>query len=150
MELVVKTFDELSVRELHDILKLRTDVFVVEQECAYPEVDGLDLESLHVWLADDEDDPYGGIAAYVRVLPLHGEPGVAKIGRVIAARRGQGLGRRILEAGMDVARERLGATSAYLEAQVRASGFYEGCGFAVTSEPFDDAGIMHVQMRREL
>ena len=157
MELIVKAFDELSARELHDILRLRTDVFVVEQECAYPEVDGLDLEAVHAWLLDSggatdgaESAPYGGIAAYIRVLPLHGEEGVAKIGRVVTARRGEGLGRRILEAAMDIARERLGAASAYLEAQVQAVGFYEGSGFAVTSEPFDDAGIMHVRMRREL
>ena len=144
MELYVKRFDELTPFELHDILKLRVDVFVIEQECVYPDVDGLDPESIHVFFRDDD----GAIAAYVRVLDKHGEPGVAKIGRVIAAKRGVGIGRAVMEAGMRVARDTLGAHEVYLEAQVRAKGFYEKLGFAACSDEFDDAGIPHVAMRK--
>lgn len=146
MELVVKRFDELSTRELHDILKLRVDVFVVEQECFYPDVDGLDPMAVHVRLVDGD----GAIAAYARVLGKPGEPGVAKIGRVIAVRRGAGLGRAVMEAAMRVAADELGAAEVYLEAQVRAQGFYEKLGFVACSEPFDEAGIPHVAMRRRL
>lgn len=63
MELIIKKFDELTVNELYDILKLRVDVFVVEQECPYPEIDNKDQNAYHIWLKDED-----GIAAYVRVL----------------------------------------------------------------------------------
>lgn len=146
VELVVKRFDELTARELHDILKLRADVFVVEQECFYPDVDGLDPESVHVYYLDGD----GSTAAYLRVLEKPGESGVAKIGRVIAVKRGCGIGRMVMEAGMDAARGMLGARGAYLEAQVQAQGFYEKLGFTACSEPFDEAGIPHVAMRRPI
>ena len=146
MKLCMKRFDELTTRELHDILKLRVDVFVVEQECFYPEVDGLDPESIHVYYLDDD----GSIAAYLRVMDKHGEPGVAKIGRVIAAKRGCGLGRSVMEAGMNVAKDQFGATEVFLEAQVQAQGFYEKLGFTACSDVFDDAGIPHIAMRKLL
>lgn len=144
MDLHVKTFDELTTRELYDILKLRVDVFVVEQECFYPDVDGYDPQSIHVFYLDDD----GSIAAYLRVMEKASEPGVAKIGRVIAVKRGCGIGRAIMEAGAAAARDRLGASEIYLEAQVQAQGFYEKLGFTVCSDEFDDAGIPHIAMRR--
>ena len=146
MELFVKHFDELSTHELHDILKLRCDVFVVEQECFYPDVDGFDPESIHVFYLDDD----GSLAAYTRVMRKPDEEGVVKLGRVIAAKRGAGLGRAVMEEAMKAAVRCFGATSAYLEGQVRAKGFYEKLGFAVCSDEFDEAGIPHVQMRRSL
>lgn len=82
MKQYIKRFDELSTAELYEILKLRNAVFVVEQNCAYQDIDGLDETAYHMWLEDEN-----GIAAYVRLLP----PGVrfddSVIGRVIAVRR---------------------------------------------------------------
>ncbi len=79
MKLVLKHFSELSAKELYEILRLRVDVFVVEQKCPYPEVDGKDLDAWHLWLEDED-----GIEGYLRLLA----PGVsfkeASIGRVIA------------------------------------------------------------------
>lgn len=141
MELMVKRFDELTVHELYAILKLRVNVFVVEQACIYPELDDKDLRAHHVWLEEN-----GEILAYLRVL----EPGVsyaeASIGRVIAARRRQGLGSRIVAAGISVAKERLGAEAIRIEAQTYARGLYEKLGFRQTSEEFLEDGIPHIEM----
>ena len=102
MELVVKHFSELSAAELADIYELRVAVFVVEQRCPYQEVDRADREAYHVWLRSQ-----AGIEAYLRVLPRGVNFPDVSIGRVIAVRRRQGLGSRILAEGMRVARERL-------------------------------------------
>jgi ElaA protein len=145
MDVQVKRFEQLSTKELYDILKLRVDVFVVEQKCPYEEVDGKDLQAWHVWLQDED-----GIEAYLRVL----DPGVvfpeAAIGRVIARKRGQQLGARVLAAGIRTARERLHASAVRIEAQVYAKGFYEKAGFQAVSEPFLEDGIPHVQMLLKL
>ena len=144
MELCVKTFDELSTRELYDILLLRVNVFVVEQRCPYPELDGLDRTALHVWLRDGDD-----IAAYLRVMP-RGEGKHAAIGRVIAVRRRQGLGTRVLREGIRLARERFGAEDIYLEAQTYARSLYEKQGFRPVTEEFLEDGIPHVGMLLDL
>ena len=105
MELFVKSFNELSAGELYALLKLRVDVFVVEQKCAYHELDGLDADALHVYYTDS-----GEVAAYLRVLPRGAMfDDAVGIGRVIAAKRGVGLGAKVLGAGIDAARERFGA-----------------------------------------
>ena len=77
MELRIKRFHELTVDELYAILRLRVSVFVVEQQCAYPEIDGLDRDALHVWLEDED-----GIEAYLRVLDRGAESEYCAIGRV--------------------------------------------------------------------
>ena len=144
MELKVKTFAQLSNTELYAILKLRVDVFVVEQACPYPEVDGRDEDSLHVWLEQD-----GEILAYLRVLDRGVESEYVSIGRVIAARRRQGLGSEIMKAGIRVAQERFHAEAIYLEGQVYAQGFYESLGFRQISEPYLEDNIPHIKMLRE-
>lgn len=144
MELKVKTFAQLSNTELYAILKLRVDVFVVEQACPYPEVDGRDEDSLHVWLEQD-----GEILAYLRVLDRGVESEYVAIGRVIAARRRQGLGSEIMKAGIRVAQEHFHAEAIYLEGQVYAQGFYESLGFRQISEPYLEDNIPHIKMLRE-
>lgn len=105
MEFHVKRFEEITNGELYEILKLRVDVFVVEQRCAYPDLDGRDRAALHVFCEEG-----GEILAYLRVLP-EGEyfPDAAGIGRVIAKRRGAGLGVKILAEGVKAAAERWAA-----------------------------------------
>ena len=115
MRLQVKRFEELTIDELYAILKLRVDVFVVEQCCPYPELDGLDREALHVWLEDDAE-----IIAYVRVLDKGVKSPYAALGRVIAVRRRMGLGTQIVQAGIEAAREIFAADEIYLEAQTYA------------------------------
>ena len=145
MELVVKTFDELSTRELYDLLRLRVDVFVVEQNCPYSELDGRDQAALHIWLQDD-----AGIQAYLRIMDRGVSSEYVTIGRVIAAKRRMGLGSRILSEGIRLARERFSADQIYLEAQVYAKSLYEKQGFLTISDPFLEDGIPHVKMLLDL
>ena len=144
MELVVKTFPQLTLEEFYDILKLRIDVFVVEQNCPYPELDGRDKDAIHVWLRDEE-----GIQAYLRVMDRGVVSEYPAIGRVIAVKRRCGLGTRILRSGIDVARQRFGAEKIYLEAQVYAKSLYEKQGFRPISGEFLEDGIPHVKMLLE-
>ena len=135
-------FSELDAATLYAILRLRVDVFVVEQEAAYPELDGRDAEpgALHLWIADDD-----GIAAYLRMLE---EPDDAvRIGRVAVAPRARGAGlagRLVLEAV-----DRLGDRPCVLDAQTYLADFYERFGFVVVGPEFVEDGIPHLPMRRE-
>ena len=142
MELVVKTFDELNTRELYEILRVRAAVFVVEQECAYQDVDGIDLRSVHAFLWDED-----GIHAYLRVFEKDAR--TAQMGRMLTVQRGAGLGGRLLKEGIRIARDVLKKDVLYIEAQTYATGFYEREGFKVTSEEFLEDGIPHVKMELE-
>jgi len=144
METVIRKFDELTNKELYEILRAREKVFVVEQNCAYQEIDGQDENSVHIFIRDDE----GSVLAYLRVFPREGEPGTVQIGRVITISRGTGLGRRILHEGVQYALEHMKAESLYLEAQKYAAGFYAKEGFRINSGEFMEDGIPHVVMRR--
>lgn len=139
MERVSKSFDQLSNMELYDILKARVDIFVVEQKCPYPEIDGSDPGAQHLFIRDS-----GRILAYARIVD--GGGGTARIGRVITTVRGQGYGRDIMEFCLEWIRENTDSKRVTLEAQTYAVGFYEKFGFRVTSEKFWDDGIEHVWM----
>lgn len=141
MELVIKHFDELTNGELYDILKARSDVFVVEQSCPYPDMDGKDKSAYHLFLRDEN-----GIAAYLRVLGAGVSFPEPALGRILTTRRGEGLGAEIVREGIRFAREKLGAEKLRIEAQVYARGFYEKLGFRQCSEPFMDDGIEHIEM----
>lgn len=138
----VAAFSELDAATLYGLLKLRVDVFVVEQRCAYAELDGRDADpaARHVWIPGGDGAPL----AYLRVLF---EPdGAALIGRVVTAAhaRGRGLGDALLTAALDL----VGDRPARLEAQTRARGFYERHGFRVTGAEYVEDGIPHVPMVR--
>lgn len=137
----IASFADLDARTLHDLLRLRVDVFVVEQECAYPELDGRDIEpgTRHLWLAHAEVP-----VAYLRILADPG--GVERIGRVAVAEpaRGNGYARRLLREALAVVGER----PCVLDAQSYLVGFYRRYGFAVTGPEYVEDGIPHVPMRR--
>ena len=133
---------ELDPQTLHDLVKLRVDVFVVEQSCPYPELDGRDTlpSTEHVWV-DDEDGP----AAYLRILAEPG--GEVRVGRVCtrAGARGRGLARVLLD---DVL-ARHADRPVVLDAQSYLAAFYAGLGFVACGPEFLDDGIPHVPMRRD-
>ena len=141
METVIKRFSELTTDEFYDILRLRAEVFVVEQNCVYQDLDGRDQAAVHVWVRDET-----GILAYLRVMDRGVTQEYTAIGRVIAVRRRQGLGTRVLREGIRVAREYFGADRIYLEAQVYARSLYEKQGFRQVSEEFLEDGIPHIGM----
>jgi ElaA protein len=133
--------DELTAAELYALLKLRVDVFVVEQRCPYPELDGRDLlpGTVHFWVQPD-DEPL----AYLRVLTEPG--GGARIGRVCTLHkaRGAGLGSALMAAAL----AEIGDAPAVLDAQVYAQGMYAKFGFRPVGEEFLEDGIPHITMRR--
>ena len=143
VELTVKTFGELTAMELYEILRVRAGVFVVEQACVYQDIDGLDLDALHLFLEDEK-----GIGAYLRIFSKDAQ--TAWIGRVLTVDRGRGLGAEILKQGIAAAGERLKKDRIYLEAQTYAVGFYEREGFRVVTEEFLEDGIPHVGMVLDL
>ena len=145
MQLLVKHFTELSAAELYAILRARQDVFVVEQNCPFPEIDGKDLDAYHLWFEEN-----GEILAYARVLDRGVSFETPAVGRVISIRRREGLGSRILSEGIRIAREKYSAEAVMLEAQVYARKLYEKQGFVQVSEEFLDDGIPHIIMRLEL
>ena len=141
MELICKHFTQLTRDELFAIYKLRVAVFIVEQQCAYPEIDDADQVAWHLWLQDGD-----GIAAYLRVLPPGATFDTASLGRVIAVKRRQGLGSRIVAAGIRAAQEQFGAQTITIEAQTYARSLYERAGFVQTSQEFLEDGIPHIRM----
>ena len=141
MELKIRRFDELTANELYEILRVRCEVFVVEQKCAYQDIDGIDPRSVHMFYEED-----GKIAAYLRLF--YRNEGIVQIGRVLTVRRKEGLGRKLLHEAVRYADETMKPETMYLEAQTYAAGFYEKEGFRVVSEPFDEDGIPHVKMIR--
>ena len=139
----VKTFDELTLSELYEIIRTRQDVFIIEQQNTCVEVDGADYGALHVFSMED-----GRVLAYLRLLDLG--DGVVKVGRVLTTDRMRGLGKALMNAGAAAARERFCAKTLVLDAQEYAIGFYEKCGFSVCSDVFMEEGIPHVKMRMSL
>lgn len=141
MEIIKKDFDELELRELYSILRARAQVFVVEQSCAYQDIDGIDPDARHLYVLCD-----GELAAYLRVFMRDEKSGTAQIGRVITLKRACGLGLMLLREGIAEAFSLPGVRSIYLEAQTYAVGFYEKAGFRVASDEFLEDGIPHVVM----
>lgn len=105
MELIVKHFNELSTRELYEILKTRFEIFVTEQECIYQDLDDKDQDAIHVFCINDS----GRVAGCLRVFWNDKAAGVAQIGRVVTLEHGKGIGREILHKGVEIATEQLGA-----------------------------------------
>ena len=146
MREVSKNFGELSARELYEILRARAEVFVVEQKCPYLDPDGIDERARHVFIEDDT----GRLLAYLRFFPKPGEPSAVQIGRVLARKRGRGLGMRILRKGIEEVRALTQAAEIYIEAQTYTLGFYRRAGFEAFGEAFDEDGISHTRMRLKL
>ena len=143
MDLVLhkKLFRELTVDELYELLRVRAEVFVVEQDCVYQDLDGDDQVSVHLWLTDG-----GKVVALCRVCPAGTHMEEVSIGRVITTERGKGYGKRIMLEGIKVAQEHFNAKRIDIEAQEYARGFYEQVGFRQSSEPFILDGILHIRM----
>ncbi|RKM56123.1 GNAT family N-acetyltransferase [Butyrivibrio sp. CB08] len=144
MELVVKHFRDLSTNELYEILKTRSEIFVVEQDCVYQDLDDKDQDAIHVFCWNEN----GRVAGCLRVFWKDEEAGIAQIGRVVTLEHGLGIGGIILHVGVELAVEQLKAKKIYLEAQEYAIGYYAKEGFEVVSDVFMEDGIPHVQMEK--
>jgi len=140
-------FPELSPQDLHDILRARAAVFVVEQACAFQDVDGADPPSWHLFARDAAT---GAIAAYCRLIPAGVKFAEPSIGRVITTdiARGTGLGRALMEEALRRAETLWPSQAVRIGAQQRLERFYQSLGFTTASEPYDEDGIPHVEMLR--
>ena len=140
MTVRVLTFDELDARSAYDVWRLRQQVFVVEQQSPYPDLDGRDREPGTRHLLSEAD---GALVAYARVLD-DGE--WARIGRVLVApeARGRGLAAELVRTALEV----IGDREVRLDAQTGLRNWYASYGFVVTGPEFDEDGVFHVPMRR--
>lgn len=139
-------FAQLQVQQLYDALALRSEVFVVEQQCLFLDIDGIDPKGLHLMGHDEA----GRLLAYARLLPPGVKAPEVVIGRVVTspAARGTGAGQALMrEAGLQCERLWPGLPVT-LHAQARLERFYQGHGYVTVSEPYDEDGIDHIEMRK--
>ena len=146
MKLEWYAFNKLGVDALYALLRLRAQVFVVEQECPYADADGLDPQAYHLLGWDDERT----LIACARVFPP--EKGRIRVGRIVVApsQRGNGDGHLLLEEILQFCRGHWPGTPVALAAQAHLARFYGEHGFVAESEPYDEDGILHVDMVRTL
>ncbi|MGP4062682.1 GNAT family N-acetyltransferase [Halobacillus sp. H74] len=143
MNWVRKRFDELTKEELYKILMVRVAVFVVEQNCPYPEVDGRDEDSLHIWLEQEEQ-----MIAYCRIVPPHEGQVYHSIGRVLVTQgsRGEGYATEIMNRAIDFLKKDLEVDHIWLHGQEHLRNFYGSFGFEEVSEVYLEDDIPHVDM----
>jgi ElaA protein len=145
-----KPFVDLTSVEVYEMLAARSAVFVVEQNCVYGDIDGLDVEAWHLLAYGAGDDAaLPPLAGYLRVLLPDAADADVRIGRVLttAPFRGLGLGNAMLERSLAHIRAQWPDTPIRLHAQAHLQGFYGAFGFTPVSEIHDEDGIPHVWMR---
>ena len=140
-----KTFQELTVDELYELLRVRSEVFVVEQNCVYQDMDYDDQESIHLWLTVADK-----VVALARVCPAGTHMQEISIGRVITTERNKGYGKQVMLHAIEAAKKYFDAKQIDIEAQEYAKGFYESVGFKQSSEVFMLDGIPHIKMTLEI
>lgn len=140
---VIKHFDELTTRELYALLRLRNEVFIIEQNCPYMDLDEKDFACYHVLYYAD-----GQLAGHTRLLPKGISYDDVSIGRVATgtAFRGLGLGRKLMEASINGCYEQFGRSDIRISAQLYLLKFYQSLGFREEGAPYDEDGIPHIEM----
>ena len=143
MELVIKKFKELTLDELYDILQIRVDVFVVEQECPYPECDGFDKTAVHLFYKKNNK-----IVAYTRILPPDSRYKDPSIGRVIvnSGERGTGLGNKVMNESIRYIKDNYPGEKIKIQAQSYLEKFYSSIGFKKISDEYLEDNIPHIDM----
>ncbi|MEC3963924.1 GNAT family N-acetyltransferase [Flagellimonas halotolerans] len=146
MEVLVKTFEELSTKELYQILRLRSEVFVVEQDCVYQDVDNKDQKALHVIGIKND-----GVVAYTRIFKPGDYFDNVSIGRVVVSKnqRKFGLGKQIMQASLATIDQRFPHKAIEISAQSYLLKFYTELGFNAFGEEYLEDGIPHRRMLRE-
>ncbi|AVL00696.1 GNAT family N-acetyltransferase [Pediococcus inopinatus] len=148
MEVTVKEFSQLSNLELFQIYKLRTQVFVVEQLCAYQEVDDADLIAQHLQVLNEDQQ----LVSYLRIIP-ETDKTIVHIGRVVVDPRFRkhGYGRQLIVSGLQtIQRDMPQVTTVKIQAQAYLQTFYQSFGFKPVSEVYLDTGIPHLDMVLDL
>ncbi|MBW8685591.1 GNAT family N-acetyltransferase [Chitinophaga rhizophila] len=147
---VTKTFEELTTQELYALLRLRSEIFVVEQKCAFQDMDNADQLAVHIMGYDDELD--NELVAYTRIFGPGIKFDMCSIGRVVTAAsvRGNGSGRKLMEYSIAVVEDRFGKVPIKIGAQLYLQKFYSSLGFEQSSEMYLEDDIPHIEMIREV
>ena len=147
METIIKKYKELTIDELYEILKLRSIVFVVEQNCVYQDIDDIDKRAYHVFMKE-KDKPE--IRVYLRVFEK--DKDTAQIGRVVTDEnyRRKGYASKLMLKGIEISKNEMKKSKIYLEGQVYAAKLYENLGFKIISDEFLEDGIPHYKMLKTL
>lgn len=144
MKVNIKTYEEISRQELYDLLQLRSEIFVVEQDCVYQDIDGKDQNAFHVLGLKE-----GKLVAYTRVFKAGDYFEQASIGRVAVAKsqRKHGFGQKIMKASMAFIVQNLNEPTIVLSAQTYLIKFYSEMGFQAVGENYLEDGIPHIKMK---
>jgi ElaA protein len=140
---IYKPFNELTTNELYSVLQLRSEVFVVEQNCVYQDIDGKDLKSTHLMAWHNDN-----LVAYTRLVPAGISFEEVSIGRVITSPfyRGLGIGITLLEKSIEQILATYQTNKIRIGAQLYLKKFYEGFGFIAEGDEFLEDGIPHIEM----
>jgi len=142
----IKTFSELTTTELYEIIKARINVFVVEQDCPYPDLDDYDQKAIHLWAENN-----GEVLAYCRIFDKGIKYPETSIGRVITTEngRGTGLGKQLIKYALEIIENRLGTGEVRISAQDYLLKFYSDFGFQNTGKKYLEDNIPHTEMLRK-
>lgn len=141
----LKSFDQLSNQELYELLRLRNEVFIVEQNCVFPDLDGKDQQCYHLLGTEN-----GNLMAYSRIVPTGLSYNVPSIGRILVSPLGRGkmYGIELMEKSIDALEEIYGKSVIRIGAQLYLKRFYESFQFRQSGEVYDEDGIAHIEMTR--
>lgn len=145
MNFIAKNFSELSTTELYEILKARSQIFTVEQGMRCQDIDGTDYTARHYFLEQD-----GEVLAYLRAFYTDETKSTVRIGRVLSATHGIGLGAEIMRKAIADIKQNMKCKTICLDSQKHAIGFYEKSGFKTVSGEFLEEGVIHVAMRLDI
>jgi ElaA protein len=139
-------FEQLSADALYELLRFRQDIFVVEQNSPYPDLDGLDQIAWHLRLQVEAE-----LAGYLRLVPMPGQPPLVRIGRVsiLSRLRRRGFARMLMEEALRFKNAHYPRQEIVLGAQAHLAGFYEALGFERIGEIYDEFGVPHIDMRMQ-
>jgi Predicted acyltransferase len=142
----IKTFEEFTAPELYQVLKARVDVFVVEQNCPYPDLDDYDQKALHLWAEER-----GKVLAYCRIFNKGIKYPETSIGRVLTTEkaRGKSLGKQLLQYAVETIENRFHTSGIRISAQDYLLKFYSGFGFEDTGKKYLEDDIPHTEMLRK-
>lgn len=147
MKIVLKHFHELTIQELYNILQLRSEVFVVEQNCIYQDIDGKDQKAVHIFIKENKD-----VLAYSRIFDEGEYFENPSIGRVVVKKekRRTELGKKIMVEGAKYIKETFTNKKIEISAQKYLKDFYEDLGYVFTGNEYLEDGIPHIRMIKQL
>ncbi len=142
----IKSFEEITTSELYEIIKARVDVFVVEQDCPYPDLDDYDQKALHLWAEQDQK-----VLAYCRIFNQGIKYPETSIGRVLTTEKGRGknFGKQLIQYAVETIENRFRTSEIRISAQDYLLRFYSGFGFEDTGKKYLEDNIPHTEMFRK-